>query len=440
MIDMANRTTIRNWDGTQTWRPDQLHHPADENEVAAVIAAAAEHGHRVKAHGGSRSWSDIIDVPGSAMRLDRMSAVVDIDRDHHRITVQGGARLRDVNEALADAGLAFDNFGSIVMQTAAGYTGTGTHGTGGRTRILSSHIERMRLVDGTGRVRELDEDSEPELFAAARVHLGCLGVVTEITFRCVDAFDLEERLELVDFDRALADLDAWVDGNDYCKLWWIPYTRQIQLYTFNRTRRARTRQSLSERLDSTGVSGAAYTALLALSRRVPAIIAPMNQLIQKLQFRPHTRVDRSDKIIRVATSIPVHQETEYAIPRARAAEAITEIRAMVERASYRVNFPLEVRFVAADDIPMSPASGRDSCYLGAYVASVEWAAGYFADFENLMQDYKGRPHWGKSFTRTHRQIRELYPDYDRFDRLRRACDPHGVFANRFTDRVFATAG
>ena len=107
------------------------------------------------------------------------------------------------------------------------------------------------------------------------------------------------------------------------------------------------------------------------------------------------------------------------------------------RAAYHVNFPLEVRFVAADDIPMSPASGRDSCYLGAYIASETWAVPYFADFENLMTDYAGRPHWGKTFTRTHRQMRQLYPEYDRFDALRRAADPAGVFHNRFVERVFA---
>ena len=102
---------------------------------------------------------------------------------------------------------------------------------------------------------------------------------------------------------------------------------------------------------------------------------------------------------------------------------------------------MEVRFVAADDIPMSPASGRDSCYVGGYISSLEWAPRYFADFEDLMHDYAGRPHWGKSFTRTHRQIRALYPAYDEFERLRRECDPHGVFRNRFVDRVFpATNG
>ena len=127
---------------------------------------------------------------------------------------------------------------------------------------------------------------------------------------------------------------------------------------------------------------------------------------------------------------------EYAIPIEQAAKAIDETRRLVLQADYRVNFPLEVRFVAGDDIPMSPANGRDSCYIGAYVGSLEWAPPYFADFENLMRDYRGRPHWGKSFSITHDEIRALYPAYNAFDRLRRQCDPRGLFRNSFVDRVF----
>jgi L-gulonolactone oxidase len=147
-------------------------------------------------------------------------------------------------------------------------------------------------------------------------------------------------------------------------------------------------------------------------------------------------VDRSDKVIKVSSSIPIHQETEYAIPVEQAAKAIDETRKMILKADYKVNFPMEVRFVAADDIPMSPANGRNSCFIGAYVASTKWAQNLFKEFEALISDYEGRPHWGKSFSGTHEKIRKLYPAYDDFNRLRRSCDPKGLFRNRFVDRVF----
>jgi L-gulonolactone oxidase len=167
----------------------------------------------------------------------------------------------------------------------------------------------------------------------------------------------------------------------------------------------------------------------------------MHELVQALAFRPHTRVDRSDRIIKYAGTIPRHQETEYAVPRARAAAALEDTRRAVEAAAdYRVNFPLEVRFVAADDIPLSPCSGRASCYVGAYVGSLVWARRYFEDFEGIVAAHQGRPHWGKTFHRSAAELRALYPGYDGFAALRRACDPHGLFRNPFVDEVFGLEG
>ena len=430
------KETIRNWDGTQSWTPEDIHHPHNEEQIAALIQQAGETKKRVKVVGEALSWSDIIDVPATAMRFDNMAAVLEVDQERRCIRLQPGARLNDVNEVLAQHGLAFDNFGSIILQTAAGYTATGTHGTGGRTPILSTRIEKIRLIDGLGKIRELDADHDPELFSAARVNLGCLGVVSEITFSCIEAFDIEEQLELVDCDAALADLDHTVSANEYCKLWWLPYTDKIQVYTFNRTTRPRGGFGFTGLMDRSGLSGILFTGLMGLGRSVPPVISFLNNAIQKIHFHPRRRVDRSDRVIKVSSGIPIHQETEYAIPIEHAAEAIDRTRRMVLKADYRVNFPMEVRFVAADDIPMSPASGRDSCYIGAYVASLKWAPAYFAEFEELMRDYQGRPHWGKSFTRSGQELRDLYPAYDAFNLLRQSCDPQGLFRNSFVDRVF----
>ncbi|MHC4456987.1 MAG: D-arabinono-1,4-lactone oxidase [Planctomycetota bacterium] len=427
---------IRNWDGTQSWKPEAIYYPEDEEQIAKLIQLASEKQKRIKAVGEALSWSDIIDVPETAIRFDKMSKVLQVDRDNRQIRVQAGARLNYVNEVLAREGLAFDNFGSIVLQTAAGYIATGTHGTGAKTPILSTSIDKIRVIDGRGELVQLDDEHEPELFSAARVNLGCLGIVTEITFRCIEAFDLEERLELLDFDTVLADLNSYVNDNDYCKLWWLPYTNKIQVYTFNKTTRPRCGFGFTGFMDRTGLSGLLFTGLIRLGRAFPKFIPFLHDTVQRIHFHPRRRVDRSDQVIKVSNSIPIHQETEYAIPADQAAKAIDETRKLVLKANYRVNFPMEVRFVAADDLPMSPSYGRDSCYIGAYVSSPKWASHYFAEFQSLMGDYDGRPHWGKSFSRTHKELRALYPAYDEFDRLRRRCDPNGLFRNSFLDRVF----
>lgn len=428
--------TIRNWDRSRSWTPAAVHHPVDEDEIVTLIRQAVDRGAPLKPVGNALSWSTVADIPTAAMRFDNMARVLKVDREGRRITVQSGTPLMLVNETLAQHGLALDNFGSIVKQSAAGYIGTGSHGTGIRTPILSTFVEHMRLIDGSGQVHELDAQNEPGLFAAARVHLGCLGVITELTFRCVDAFDLEERLDLIDFDTVLADLDAILADNDYCKFWWLPYTDKMQVYAYNRTGRPHKGAGFSGFLDSSGISVVMFAGLIAAGRVLPGLIPFIHNTIQNAQFKPHTRVDRSDKIVTVSSGIPLHQETEYAIPVDKAAEAIDRTRQMILKADYRVNFPLEVRFVAADEIPMSPTFGRDSCFIGPYISSTKWAPDCFADFEALMADYGGRPHWGKDFSIGPEQFRERYPAYDQFKSLRQQLDPHGLFRNEFTRRVF----
>lgn len=407
--------------------------------MSALVRQAATEGTRIRAVGSALSWSDAIDIPGEAMRFDQMARVLDVDPVGERIRLQGGATLDVVNRVLAQNGLALDNFGSITRQTVAGYLGTASHGTGGRTQLLSSQVAGLRLVDGIGNVHELDSDREPQLFRAACAHLGCLGIITEVSLRCVEAFDLEERLEHVDVDTALANLDAYVDGNDYCKLWWLPYTDHFLVYTWNKTTKSRTRPALRGLMDRSGLSGSVFGGLTRLIRAFPRTAPFILEKVQRLGFSPGVRVGRSDEIMPYSGSIPIHQETEYAIPRNHAATAIDQVRTMVLDAdAYRVNFPFEVRFAAADQTPMSPAYRKDVCYLGAYVASRKWAAGYFADFEELVRDYQGRPHWGKTFTRTADELRSLFPAYEEFEQHRRQLDPAGVFRNSFVDRVFPT--
>lgn len=263
-------------------------------------------------------------------------------------------------------------------------------------------------------------------------------MVTEITFRCIDAFDLEERREIVPFDRVLSNLDRYLADNDYVKLWWLPYTDVIQVYLFNRTQAQKTTPTPSELMEEWGLSTYSFSFLLFLTRVVPALTTAVLGSLQRFYFTPRRRVNRSDRLFNIGKMIPIHNESEYAIPLEKAAEAIDRLAGIVRNAApeYRVNFPLKVRFVPDDDIPMSPATGRDSCYLGAYVASDKWTGPYHRDFEKLMEEYAGRPHWGKMFSRTALEFAELYPKYRQFDALRRECDPKGVFRNAFVDRVF----
>ncbi len=60
---------------------------------------------------------------------------------------------------------------------------------------------------------------------------------------------------------------------------------------------------------------------------------------------------------------------------------------------------------------------------------------YFAAFEAIAGAVGGRPHWGKLHTLDVTALRERYPRFDDFLRVRAQVDPNGRFGNAYTDRV-----
>jgi L-gulonolactone oxidase len=123
-----------------------------------------------------------------------------------------------------------------------------------------------------------------------------------------------------------------------------------------------------------------------------------------------------------------HTECEYAIPHAHSVKALQAFRAVVEENDFKLKLPIEVRFTAGDDILLSPGNNGPVCYVGA--STEDNTAEVFARFEPLMRTFEGRPHWGKHFTLTRKDIQGMYPaTYDSFVDLRNALDPDKVFSN-----------
>ncbi len=431
---MLRRGTFENWGGNQRCRPASFHVPAGEDALRGLVRDVAARGERLRVVGAGHSWSDAPCTDGHMVSLDGCAGVVAVDPEAREITVEGGIRLRDLVEVLAERGLAMVNLGSVAEQSIAGATATGTHGTGAKLGCLSTQIRRLRLVTARGDAIEVGPD-DPELFSAARLSLGALGVVSRVTWGVREASNLEESAYAVDLDALSREVDAVVERNDHVKFWWLPHQRRVQVFAYNRTARAATAVGLGERLAASPALNGVFGAVLLAGRAFSPLIPPLNRLVAGAYFRPAHRVARSDRVLNIAMP-PRHVETEYAIPRARTGEALRALRATIERLALDVNFVVEWRFVAADDLMLSPAFGRDVCHVTACVAPCRDADRYLRAFEGLMIELGGRPHWGKVFHVEHPELEALVPNLARFDALRRRMDPGGTFANAFVRRVF----
>jgi FAD/FMN-containing dehydrogenase len=147
---------------------------------------------------------------------------------------------------------------------------------------------------------------------------------------------------------------------------------------------------------------------------------------------PSYRVFASPRTVRFV-------EMEYAIPREACAEAVREVRRLVEDRGLLLNFPVEVRFTAADTASLATSHGRATCYVAVHVFEGMPHEPYFSAVEAVMRAHDGRPHWGKLHGRTAADLAPAYPRWGEFQAFRARHDPHGVFRNAYTDRVLGSA-
>ncbi|HEX4838156.1 MAG TPA: D-arabinono-1,4-lactone oxidase [Solirubrobacteraceae bacterium] len=424
----------RNWAGDEGCRPVAIVHPASIEEIAAAVGRAAREGLRVRVVGAGHSFSDIACTDGLLIVLDRFARVLDVDSESRLVRAQGGVTIAQLNARLAEHGLALENLGDIDVQSIAGAISTATHGTGARLRNIPSQVAALTLVLADGSMLECSPECDPELFRAAQVGLGALGVVAELTLRCVPAFTLCGIDAPAPLQETLERFEELALGNEHFELFVFPHCDVALTRTNNRTEESpRPRGRAARYANDVLLTNHAFELFCRVGRRLPSRIPQINRLVTRLAGSSK-RIDRSDRIF-ASPRLVRFTEMEYALPRERTTEAVRRAMGMIEERGFAVPFPIEVRTVAPDDALLSTAAGRESGYVAVHMyRGMEWQP-YFRAVEEIMDGLDGRPHWGKRHFQTAATLRPRYPEWDRFQAVRARLDPDGRFANAWTDRV-----
>lgn len=426
----------RNWAGDQACRPAAIEHPTSAAEVARSIGRARAAGRTVRVAGAGHSFTDAALTNGTLLVLDRMRRVLDVDRGSGLARVEAGISLGELSEALWAHGLAFENLGDVDVQSIAGATATGTHGTGSRLPNLSAGLREIELVTADGSTIRVSEDDDPDAWRAARVGVGALGVVTAVTLQAVPAFTLEGTDSTAPLEEVLDAIDEHADGADHFELYAFPHSPVAVTRTNRRVERApeppsRLTAWAGDVLLRNHVLGLAFE----LGRRAPRTIPATHRTLTRIAGTSR-RIDRSYRIF-ASPRLVRFTEMEYALPRPRAAEAVRAVLAVARRADLAVPMPIELRFVAPDDAFLSPAGGRETAYVAVHMyRGMEWEP-YFRAVEQVMDGFGGRPHWGKRHFQTAATLAPRYPEWERFQAVRRRLDPDGVLANGYVRRVVA---
>ncbi|MEU9145388.1 D-arabinono-1,4-lactone oxidase [Streptomyces sp. NPDC048349] len=424
----------RNWAGNVSATPVRTVTPASVGELQEAVRRAAEQGLRVKAVGTGHSFTAAAVTDGVLVRPQALAGIRSIDRAAGTVTVAAGTVLKDLNAALAREGLSLTNMGDIMEQTVSGATSTGTHGTGRDSASIAAQIRGLELVTADGQLLACSEKENPEVFAAARIGIGALGVVTSLTFAVEPLFFLTAREEPMGFDRVTAEFDQHVAENEHFEFYWFPHTGNCNTKRNNRSQGpAAPPGAVSAWIEDELLSNGVFQAVNSLGRAVPATIPAIARVASRaLSARTYTdipyKVFTSPRRVRFV-------EMEYALPREQLVGALRELRAMVDRSGLRVSFPVEVRTAPADDITLSTASGRETAYIAVHMYRGTPYQAYFTAAERIFTAHGGRPHWGKVHTRDAEYFAAVYPRFAEFTALRDRLDPDRVFGNDYLRRV-----
>eukprot|EP00697_Spironema_sp_BW2_P017608 gnl/Spiro4/9352_TR4932_c0_g1_i1.p1 gnl/Spiro4/9352_TR4932_c0_g1~~gnl/Spiro4/9352_TR4932_c0_g1_i1.p1 ORF type:complete len:495 (-),score=139.86 gnl/Spiro4/9352_TR4932_c0_g1_i1:70-1527(-) len=433
--DSQQRVAWRNWMGHEIAQAREILRPASKDDLVAIIKEAAARGHKVKAFGSGHTWHDMPTCEDYIIDTSLLRRVLHVDDEKQQIRVEGGIKIHQLNRELKHMGLAMQNLGGITHQSIAGIVSTGTHGTGFVAGTLSSVVVAIELVVADGRVLTISASENSELFPAARTSLGALGVIYSVTLQCTRPFNLISRRYLTNLQDMQENYERLAKTVDFFQFSWNPYTDTVIAFQHNKTSAPTSEirgwwRLMNYVACSRPVSNLAMFAFGFFKSQTPRVL--------DLALSAVVRTDTVDRSYRI---LPVDGETrfveaEIAIDWKHTRDSIPVVRELIQdwlKRDLYVPGPITYRFVDADrNILMSPASERQTAYVSFLMEeSFENAAEFFADFEQRMAKFNGRPHWGKMNSLTPATVQALYPQVHNFVRVMKQLDPNGMFFNNY---------
>jgi 2,4-dienoyl-CoA reductase-like NADH-dependent reductase (Old Yellow Enzyme family)/FAD/FMN-containing dehydrogenase len=423
-----------NWTHGQYHRVQPYLMPANEQEIIEAV-----HKHpRLRVVGSGHSFNAGV-VNEATLSLDAHTGIVEVDKSNKRVRVRAGTRVRDISRTLLELEkLAVVALPSHDAQSIGGILSTDVHGTGREVGFVSQSVVGLRIVDGLGEVH--DVGPEDDLFKAAIGGIGAVGIIVEVTLRCVDAFHIRQQTKRMTREQAESEFDRLLAEHDHASFYVFPFAKYVQLHTWDHTEADK---SLFNRLrEYINISWAALAAawigdFLALIRLLPKL----SDLVQRTQsnwnlvMQSHLGFNR--------TIYHMHQELEFTVSADRVWEVSDRLLRIYEDMYHRRRMPftlIELRFTPEHPRSMiGPGAGNQRHVFVNLVCNQSGAfTKYYRAAEDYMREIDARPHLGKwCETWAHPDLARVHGEaFDRFRDLRRRHDPEGRFRNAFTDRVF----
>lgn len=379
-----------NWSGRLQANPDQVAVVRSEADAAATVLAARQRGQTVRAGGAFHSHAPLLVTGGTLVDLSGLSGVISSDAEKQRAWIWAGTPIYALGRPLHDSGLALRNQGDIDRQAIAGAIATGTHGTGTALTNLSATVTGARIILANGEIVDCSAESERELWEAARLNLGAVGVVTRLQLALRDAYRLKERGWTEPFETLLPQVSSLAAGNRHFEFFWFPHNDVAVAKTINETD----------------------------DEPVYPLAEEGSRCAWSYEVLPNVREQR-------------HTEMEYSLPADRGPACLSAIRELILSSFSDLRWPVEYRHLAEDDVWLSTAYGRATVTISVHQDVALDETPYFQACEEVFRSFDGRPHWGKVHYLEPDTLASIHPRWHDWWRVRDRLDPEGRFLNGY---------
>lgn len=378
----------KNWSGKLSANPRRIVQVGTVDAIRSELLAARDGGWTVRTAGTTHSHYPLLPTDGVILDTRPLSGLVSVDSEAMTATFRAGTKIHACGRPLLEHGLGLLNQGDIDQQSVGGAIATGTHGTGVELGSFSSAVTELSVLLVDGSVVTCTPDCEPGLFEAARLSLGAVGVVLEVTLQVREAYRLEEHRWLEPFESVMERIDELVTATRHFEYFWYPGQDR----------------AICKSIDITEEPG-----------RYP-LGDEGQRLAWGFEVLPNQRLDP-------------HTEMEYSIPTEHGPSCVAEIKNLLSSNYPDVLWPIEYRTVAADNVWLSPARGRATVTVSIHEDVERDETAYYKDAETVFRAHGGRPHWGKVHYLSGEDLAADYNHWQDWWRVRDEVDPTGVLLN-----------
>lgn len=378
----------KNWSGKLSAEPQRIVQVGTVDAIRSELFAARDGGWSLRTAGTAHSHYPLLPTNGVILDTRPLSGLVSVDTEAMTATFRAGTKIHACGRPLLEHGLGLLNQGDIDQQSVGGAIATGTHGTGVELGSFSSAVTELSVLLVDGSVVTCTPDCEPDLFEAARLSLGAVGVVLEVTLQVREAYRLEEQRWLEPLESVMERIDELVTATRHFEYFWYPGQDR----------------AICKSIDITEEPG-----------RYP-LGDEGQRLAWSFEVLPNQRLDP-------------HTEMEYSLPTEHGPSCVAEIKNLLSSNYPDVLWPIEYRTVAADNVWLSPARGRATVTVSIHEDVERDETAYYKDAETVFRAHGGRPHWGKVHYLSGEDLAADYDHWQDWWRVRDDVDPTGVLLN-----------